>query len=767
MNDINKVLELDVITEQISKYCIFSLGKDIVLSLQPSYNKLIILQELKRSKEALDLIIKYGSLPFKGLNDITDILIKAQKDVILQPQELLLVAQHAYCCEGLINFIDDHKNNYQDLYDLIFSLGYSLMLSKEIERCIGLNYEVVDDASPKLSSLRKQLKVCESQLHTLVERYVQNHANHLSDTISTQRNDRFVVLVKSSDRRMIKGFIHGESASGQTIYMEPESFLNLNNQRLSIINQINDEIIRILFELSQKVKQHVDAYLANLSTLALLDSYNAKALWGKYHDATLASISDRLMIKNARHPLIDSHKVVANTYKIIPPINTLLISGPNTGGKTVSLKTIGLFVVMTYCGIPISCDEADIPLFDNVFVDMGDNQSIVESLSTFSAHLKQLAYICDRASSESLILLDELGGGTDPIEGESLAIAILDHLRQLKAMIVATTHYDRLKLYGQKYDDILLASVQFDVEHLIPTYRYIEGLVGQSNALDIADKFGLNKSIIAKARMIKKQGMSKEDVLIEELEKAIAVNKQKMAELEDEKVITQNLKSEVIAQKDFYEKQKDALMIKAKEEAEKYLMDISDEADQLLKQMHEITLSGQLHEGIAVFKQIEQLIDDDQEEIEVEREFMIDDYVMIKNTNQKGNIESINRKKAIVNANGIKINVPLSELLLTKKETKLKHRTNHRVEHQSQASFELNLIGLRVDEAMPVLEKYIDDCVLMKVPFLRIIHGFGTGALRKAVWSQLKKNRFVDEIRLGSQQEGGSGATIATIKRKK
>ena len=768
MNDNIKVLELDIIKQQIASYSTFSLGRLHVEALVPSFDRLVVERELQRVKETLALVIKYGSLPFIGLSDINTILQKVVKDGICQPNELLEVASHAYCCDELVKFIKSAEGNYEEIDDLIHSLSYSLALSKEIERCITVNGEVADNASTKLKSLRKQLQGCEADLHNAVDCYIKTHSSHLSDSISTQRNDRFVVLVKSTDRNMIKGFIHGESASGQTVYMEPESLLHLNNQRLSLNNQISDEIMKILFDLSQMVKKQADAYRANLITLAILDSYNAKALWAKYHDATVAKIDEQLLINKARHPLIDPKQVVANTYQIIPPITTLLITGPNTGGKTVSLKTIGLFVLMTYCGMPISCEEAIIPMFDEVFVDMGDNQSIVESLSTFSAHLKKLAYICDKASSKSLILLDELGGGTDPLEGECLAIAVLDYLRQLDAMIVATTHYNRLKTYGKKHPDILLASVQFDVERLRPTYKYIEGLIGQSNAIDIADKFGLNAQIINNARKLKDTERTQEDILIEELEKTIMINRQKEEELnliiDDQAQVKVKLEKEL----DYYQNNKEKLLDQAKTEADKYLDQTKEEADELLKQMRVVSESGQLHEGIAVKYDIDKLRqDDDLYDQENVRDFVVGDYVLIKNTNQRGSIESIDRKKAIINANGLKINVALLDLKLSKEKPKKKERITHKVSHVENLSFELNLIGMRVDEALPVLDKYLDDCVLMKAPYIRIIHGFGTGALRKAIWAHLKHNRFIEEMHLGGQQEGGSGATIITLKRKK
>lgn len=768
MIDNQQILELNIVKETVANYCCFSLGKKLINDLLPKYDRLIVTRELQRTRETLALVIKYGTLPFVGLKDITDVLNIAQKDGICQPFDLLDVAEHAYCCDTLVNFFKDIEHSYPEIDDLVYSLNYSLKLSKDITGCIEPNGEISDNASSKLKSLRKQMMACEASLHATTEKYIRTHANSLTDNISTIRNDRVVVLVKNSDKNSISGFIHGESASGQSIYMEPEVLLVLNNQRLSLISQIKDEIQRILFALSQKVKVEADYYLANLGTLALLDSYNAKALWGKQYNGTTATLGTELIIEKARHPLIDPKKVVANTYQIIPPCNTLLITGPNTGGKTVSLKIIGLFVLMSMCGMAVSCERAIIPLFDEVFVDIGDNQSIVDSLSTFSAHLQKLAYICEHASVNSLILLDELGGGTDPIEGECLAIAVLDYLRQSSAMIVATTHYDRLKMYGKKHKDILLASVQFDVEKLQPTYRYIEGLTGQSNALDIASKFGLSDDIINHAKELKIIGRTREDILMEDLEKAIIANQQQQDRLKQE-IYEQEIKQvELDKQLLDYQDNKEQLLVAAKDEADAYIQHIHDETNELLRQMRQISESGQLHEAIAVQHELDLLISDDEAvESDITHDFVIGEYVSINNTNQKGKIVSIDKKRAIVNVNGLKIHTKLNDLKYSKDKPPVKKKTSYRVDRPESLSFELNLIGYHIDEALPILDKYLDDCILMNAPYIRIIHGFGTGALRKAIWSHLSSLSYIDDMRLGMSQEGGSGATIVTLKRKK
>ena len=413
------------------------------------------------------------------------------------------------------------------------------------------------------------------------------------------------------------GFVHGESASGQTAYVEPRSLLVLNNRLQTLKSQEQEEITRILFELSQQVKSVGHELLSNLETFALLDSIFARGLWTKEMDGCIAELNtkdDHLYLKTARHPLIDPQKVVANTYEIRSPHHSLLITGSNTGGKTVTLKTIGLFVALTMSGLPLSAEQAVVPLFDALYVDIGDDQSIQESLSTFSSHISKMADICDHATARSLVLLDELGSGTDPKEGEPLAVAVLDHLRAIGAMVIATTHYSALKTYGADNEDILLSSVEFDMEKMLPTYRYIEGISGQSNAFEIARRYGLKESIIRFAR--------------EQEKKQLAQRREEILETVREDARRQ-LESSL-------------------EEAQ----DIIDE----LKHMHSEAKPHEISDRKARLKQLSSM-DDAETDDTPQRlpSYQVGDYVKISKLSYYGEIISMNKDKVCVLANGKKI----------------------------------------------------------------------------------------------------------------
>ena len=765
VNDFHE-FQLEEVKQAVSDYCSFSLGKEYILSLTPSFNSLYLERELERLREMIALVVRYGSLPLGGIKNITRQLNDALRDSTLEIADLLDIAQHAYVCQNVTSFIEKSSDiKLEEIRELSGTLKAYPELSAEIHRCINENGEINDSASAKLKSLRKELKNCESSIQKTAADYVRTHASKLTDTITTSRNDRVVVLVKTSEKNTIQGFVHGESNSGQTVYMEPECLLLLNNQRQSILYQIEEEIRRILSELTRRVKRYADDYLRNLETLKLLDSFNARALWAKDYDGTVARIGENLILKGARHPLLDQKTVVANNYHITHEKHMLLISGPNTGGKTVSLKLIGLFTVLTYCGMALSCEEAEIPLFDQIYADIGDEQSILQNLSTFSSHMNRLAEICNRVTKRSLVVLDEPGNGTDPNEGECLAMAILDHLRAVGCFSAVTTHFSKLKTYGKRYPEIQVASVEFNQEELKPTYRYVEGVSGQSNALEIARRLGLSESILERAKQLKVSYRTREDALLEQLEASLAESRRHEDLLKEREKELSSKQKELEKELNTYQRQKDKLLDAAKAEADEYVERAQKEADQLLKMLRE---SQTVHEAIKIKHDLDlKASKEEEEEAEEDHEFAVGDYVSVKNSSQRGTIESLQKNKAVVNVNGLKMSVPLTNLSYLKEKPvvkKVKSRVS--VNKPGSMPLELNLIGYRVDEALPVLDKYIDDAILLKAPFLRVIHGFGTGALRKGIWTHLKNSPYIAEMRLGGESEGGSGATILTFKKK-
>lgn len=767
MNRAYDVLEFNEILNEVAGHCRFSLGADLILTQTPQFNRLWVERELTRTKEAMKTIDLSGSMPFGGISDIRMPLRESQKDQTLAIQDLMAIARHGQAVHTIKEYLRKSEFKGEEISDIVASMRESIELSNAIEQCFSPSFEVLDSASSALKHLRRQMRLNALELNKTSEHFIQKNAAKLTDTISTIRNDRVVVLARISDKNSFGGILHGESASGQTAYIEPPVLVELNNKSQELKIAEAEEIKRICYELSQKTKIHAEEYLANLSSLSLLDAIYAKARFGIQREGTCASITDKreLRFENARHPLIDPLKVVSNTYHITPEKPTLLITGPNTGGKTVSLKIMGLFTIMTYCGIPVLADEAVLPMFDQVYVDIGDDQSIQASLSTFSAHLQKIASICQNASGKSLILLDELGGGTDPIEGESLAMAVLNELRSRHAMIAATTHYSKLKSYGSKHADILLASVEFDLEKIQPTYRYIEGLPGSSNALAIAEKFGLSAKIVAEARAIKNAAKTVEELRLEELEAAIYMHKQKEDVLKSRISELDTATQAVEKERMKYEIHKEKMLEDARKEGRELLNELRAEAQEILDEIREAQKTNTLHVAIEKKFQLDKLDenreDDEEETIEKPE---IGQWVKLKNTNQIGQILSVRRKLITMNVNGVRLDVPLEKVTKAHAPTVKKRVTNISFEMPAQMSMELNIIGLRVEEALPLVDKYIDDCIRSRLNNVRIIHGHGTGALRSGVHQFLKLNPHVAGYRLGGQGEGGVGATVVSFK---
>lgn len=769
MKDRIESLELDIVKEQFIHYCSFSLGIQKIRQNTPHFDALWVARELKRVKEAYELVIRYGNLPFGGVHDITQSVEDAKKERTLSAQELRQIADEIRACEHISKYLKSSEIKTPYIQELVDSFSDQRVCATHIETCISLNYEVLDHASDSLRSLRKSIASCNGEISSEVQRFISHNSNKLMDTITTTRNGRTCVLVKISGKNSLDGFIHGESASGQTAYLEPRSLIVLNNKLQSLKSQEKSEIERILHALSQEVKQIGYELLGNLDTLALLDELFAKAQWTKACDGCVAQLNTtdhHLYIKQARHPLIEREHVVSNNYEIKEPYHSLLITGSNTGGKTVTLKTIGLFVEMTLCGTPIAAEEAIIPMFHALYVDIGDEQSIQESLSTFSSHISKMAYITAHVDEHSLVLLDELGSGTDPREGEPLAVAILDDLRRSKAMVIATTHYSALKHYASQNDDILLSSVEFDMEKMRPTYRYIEGISGQSNAFEIARRYGLKESILSAALKAREESRSAQEITMDKLEETLMENhelKNTLShKLEDVKKLQEQLEQEKVQ----FHQEKEKLLAKVKEDANAQLEKAQQEAQQIIEALKALDETSKPHEIVTLRSQLTKLAEEEEVEEESDETFAINDYVLIKKLNYYGEILSIHKDKVCVLANGMKMNVSTKDITHAKRQIQKKTKKTYSSKGIKTMSMECNVIGLRVAEALPIIDKYLDNAILAKVYNVRLIHGVGTGALRKGIHDYLKHHARVESFHMGGQGEGGLGATIVTLKQK-
>lgn len=768
MKENEDYLELDIVKQQFIKHCSFSLGKQKIRQLTPQYDSLWLQRELQRCKEAFQLVIRYGNMPFGGVKDIQESVQDAQKDRTLTPQELREIADEIRACEQVDKYFKASELETPYLKELSDSFADGRGCASAIEKCISINYEVLDHASDTLRGLRRSLRSCSGEISQEVQRFITHHSAKLTDTITTTRNGRTCVLVKISEKNSVDGFIHGESASGQTAYVEPRSLIILNNKLQSLTSAENEEIARILFQLSQEVKQIGYELLSNLDTFALLDMIFAKALWEKEVDGCVATINEErhLYLKQARHPLIDPMHVVANTYEVKEPHHCLLITGSNTGGKTVTLKTIGLFVQMTLCGMPVAAQEAKIPHFDALYVDIGDEQSIQESLSTFSSHISKLANICEHANAHALVLLDELGSGTDPREGEPLAVAILDDLRKSNATIIATTHFSALKHYGSQNKDIVLSSVEFDMEKMRPTYRYIEGISGQSNAFEIARRYGLKEHILQHAQEAMKEARSEQDIALDKLETLRLETYEYKQKLSERLADVRSLQETLANEKEQLEREKRTMLRKLENDAKRQLEATQQEANDIVEALKELKEDSKPHVVAQLTSRMKQL-DMEEEDIEQKDEvYEVNDYVLIKKYNYYGDILSINKDRVCIFANGMKMNVTTKDITHAKRQVQKKTKKSYTMKEVKSISMECNVIGMRVAEALPIIDKYLDDAILAKASSVRLIHGMGTGALRKGVHDYLKRNPRVDSFQMGGQGEGGLGATVVTLKQK-
>lgn len=756
----NDSLEFHLILEAIAKQARFSLSKTTILEITPLQKRLEIQRENDRTQAAMTCDRLLGQVPMQGMSDIRLILQETSKDLTLSIPDLLDVARFV---RGVV-LVKAYFTNVADLgalADLVESLNPRPSLSESIEKCFNAANEVLDTASPKLKDIRRHLRLTQTKLNDTAASFIQRNASYLSESITLIRNDRVMVLAKSSDKNRFNGLIHGESASGQSAYVEPPVLVELNNALASLKMDEEEEIKRICFELSQKIKPLAIELEADLLTCAELDAVFAKARYGNAANAAVAQLGDHLELLGARHPLIDPKTVIANSYRLDPFKRVLLITGPNTGGKTVSLKIIGLSCLMAYSGIPVWADSATVPLFTKLYVDIGDDQSIMQSLSTFSAHLTKLNTITQAADEASLVLLDELGGGTDPIEGECLAMAVLDDLRQAKAWVVATTHYARLKEYGLEHDDITVASMAFDLETITPTYRFIEGLPGSSYALEIAKRYGLKTSVIQQALAYREAAKTEQARLTERLQEAIAQNRALQDQLLTQQVEVSTKLAKLEAEEANLEKTRKARLAAIDDEAKEYLNTVLEEAETILTDMRQ-SKAQPIHQNIARKSELSKLITEKEEETQLEKA-ELGQWVKITMTNQIGQISAIKRNVASVIVNGVKMDVPLTKLSAAKAPEKAKSITVT-TEKLAYVPFELNVIGLTVEEALADVDKHLDDCIRANLPFTRLIHGHGTGALRSAIHNYLKSNKYVESYRVGGQGEGGVGATVVTFK---
>lgn len=780
-----RVLEYEKMKEQLIVHASSSLGKEKVKSLLPTTQFSEVKRWQKETYEGTKVLRLRGDVPLGGIFNIRASVKRASIGGMLQATELLEIASTIYAARRIKNFLEDLIENdvkLPILHEYIEQLFPLAELEREIKQCIDDNGQVLDSASPTLRTIRAQIRSHEAGIRAKLENIIRSSSNQkkLSDAIITIRNDRYVVPVKQEYRGAFGGIIHDQSSSGATLFIEPESVVLLNNQLSEAKGREKIEIERILLELTEKVDAHSEELLVNVEVLAQLDFIFAKAHYSKQMKGTEPKLNDRGLIRlyKARHPFIPQNEVVPIDVELGDTFSSLIITGPNTGGKTVTLKTIGLLTLMTQSGLFIPAEEdSEMAVFQSIFADIGDEQSIEQNLSTFSSHMVNIIDILDKVSFESLVLFDELGAGTDPTEGAALAIAILDDVHKKGAKVVATTHYSELKGYAYNREGVMNASVEFDVETLKPTYRLLIGVPGRSNAFLISKRLGLSEKIIEQAKKQINRETNQIDKMIMSLEESKKASDKEWEEMLHLREEAERLHNELAEKLEQLEEQKDAILERAELEGNKLVEQAQKEADEIIKHLRKLQKEANVikeHELIEAKKRLEDATPErkkkrkKQEKIKklARPNFQVGDEVKVLSFGQKGHIvEKITDDEYQVQIGIMKMKVNASDLQLidTPKEVETRplatvRGSNHHV------SPELDLRGERYEDALIKLEKYLDDAILAGYDRVSIIHGKGTMALRKGVKEFVKNHPQVKSSRDGGMNEGGLGNTVVEFK---
>lgn len=770
-------LEFNKIKNILSSYAKTDTGKKMCLNLQPSNNKEKVQKALDETTEAVALIYRKGNLPLESIGNISNYILNLKNQNFLSAKALLELATLLKTSKTLKNYYFEKELNQTDSLTNYFDHLYTNPNIEEKIFSAIIDENTFDDrASNALYKIRQQMRNTKKEIKNKLQSLL--NSKYLQEPIVTIRQDRFVVPVKSEYQTELKGFIHDTSSTGSTVFIEPISVFDLNNQLSELKNQESIEIEKILQILSSLFFDITNELENNFNLITILDFIFAKAKYSKELDCNCPKINDDKIIylKNAKHPLLDQNIAVPITLEIGKTFSSLLITGPNTGGKTVTLKTVGLLITMTQCGMHIpASSESSIYLFDNIFSDIGDEQSILESLSTFSSHMTHIINILNEATSNSLVLVDELGSGTDPIEGASLALSILEYLKEHNITVLATTHYHELKEYALLTDGVENASCEFNLETLSPTYRLLIGVPGKSNAFAISQKLGLKPEILEKAKKLINSDTAKTEDLLKEIYDSKA-----LIESEKEKTLQYSNKIEKLKQKlenettDLEEHKKEYLQ-KAKQEAREILLSAKQEANDIIKEMESEKnssknlnalrnkLSSKLHE-------VNKTPEPQQEETTELDESQIKPgtIVFVPKFNKNGTILSYpnQSKKFNIQIDNIKTTLTPSQITIaknteTKKEIITKKQSNFAPKN---VRTELNVIGMNIEESIFLVDKFLDEAALAKLETARIVHGKGTGVLGKGIQKYLKTHPHVKSYRYGTFGEGEMGVTVVELK---
>ncbi len=783
-----KVLEFEKILNILADHAACSLGQERALALVPQVDLEWIQRMQAETSEAREVLQSHGSMPLGGISDVRPLISKAELGAMLNPTELLDVAQTLGAGRRLRAFLLKQKETLPLLGEIAGKIGVFEKIEQSISQSISVNGEVLDSASATLARIRSDLKIKHSRIMERLNSIIQSsqYRTAIQEPVITQRSDRYCIPVKVEYRSQVRGIVHDASASGATVFIEPEQVVELGNDLKQLAAKEREEVERILVQLSQMIGKEAQEALGTIEVLGHIDFVTAKASLSLEQNATepILNRNGWLRFVQARHPLL-SGDVVPIDVELGRRFHVLLITGPNTGGKTVTLKTIGLLTLMAQSGLHIPAGVGtEVAVFDQVFADIGDEQSIEQSLSTFSSHVRNIVRVVKSIQPNALVLFDELGAGTDPAEGAALAKSILEYLLSQGARTVATTHYGELKEFAFTHDGIQNASVEFDPETLRPTYRLMVGVPGSSNAFAIAQRLGMPEHIIKKAEEAMAGRRDGTDEIIRKIEESHRAAQEERREAKKDAMEAEALRKHYEEQLKKLESARarveDEVRSKGKQVIDKY----TKRLERSLAELTKVTREGKRSERIkrevreSIEKIHEEVVLDTEPEIEelpVEEGhvFRKGDPVRIVTFNQDGVLVSeVKDSEATVMIGAMRINVPVSSLrplpkgVKPKKEARSPEPTGMSVTLTKaiNVSPELKLIGERAEQALHNLEKYLDEAHAAGLTKVRIIHGKGTGALKNAVWQFLKDHPAVESYRLGEQAEGGSGATVVTLK---
>lgn len=779
-----KSLEFDKILKIVSGYAVLDSSKAAIENLKPTSDKREVTYLLKSTEEAFNLLYKYSLERVPYCVSVINAVSRAEKGATLNMRELLDIAALLSASRTVKSSIESVSDeSVENIKTLASGLFEYRILEKEITSKIVSEDTMADSASERLASIRKRIRDLNVKIRDKLNSYIRGSNKFMQDNVVTMRMNRYVIPVKAEYKGMVKGFVHDQSATGSTVFIEPEQVIEYNNDLKTAYIEESEEVYRILRELSGKVAGISNAIKYNEEILSDIDVFYAKATYAFETKATrpIVNFSGIISIKKARHPLINPEKVIPVTVTLGKEYKYLLVTGPNTGGKTVTLKLTGLMCLFAMCGLYIPCEEeSEVSVFENIFCDVGDEQSIEQSLSTFSSHMVNIIDFCNNLTSASLVLLDELGAGTDPEEGSALALAVIEKLLKSGSCGIVTTHYSRLKEYAMTEPLIENASMDFDIKTLRPVYKLNIGIPGNSNAIEISKRLGLPEDLAKRATEL----LSKDKVSLDNVLKKAEESRQEAEKLSEElKVLKEEKEKELEGVKkelSSVKAEKEKITASARQEVKKIVSERLIEAEAIVSELNDIYKTCELENGELIrARTLKNKLADSKylnEDIPLSKyelapvdvkKLSVGDEVYVKSFNNTGTINGIKEKKGEVEVlfGNIKSTVKLSDCFNAKKQAvqSEKPKVSRAVERSSPKT-EINIIGKTVAEGVEEVEKFIDQAIVSNIPEIRIIHGMGTGKLKKGVWDYLKTNKNVSEYRLGRYGEGESGVTVVTLK---